>query len=114
MELYTYEVWNKRRLDLVDDLVADEVVRHGVDEVVTLTRAEARRRVERIWSGRRALEFVLTVVVVEGDLVSTVWQCDYVTLTGEGRSVSGIEVFRVVDGRICEVWNNAYQQGVWL
>src|SRR5919199_3482796 len=94
VELYTYEVWNNRHLDLLDEVLAETVVRHGVGEVQTLTRAEARQRVERIWSGRKAVEFLLPLVVVEGELVSTVWECHYVTLADEQRATSGIEVFR--------------------
>ena len=27
--------------------------------------------------------------------------------------ISGMEIFRVVDGRITEVWNCGYKQGEW-
>ena len=32
---------------------------------------------------------------------------------GTARTVSGIEVFRVVDGKITETWNSAMQPGAW-
>ena len=48
VELYNLVVWNQRDFALADELLADEVTRHGVEEVVTLTREQARQRVERL------------------------------------------------------------------
>jgi predicted SnoaL-like aldol condensation-catalyzing enzyme len=35
------------------------------------------------------------------------------TETNTETKVASIEVFRVVDGKITEVWNCGYKQGVW-
>jgi hypothetical protein len=79
VELYNLAVWNERDFALAEELFAEEVVRHGVDEVVTLTREQAE-------------------------------MTDH---EGTEDAIASIEVFRVVDGRIAEVWNNTQQHGVW-
>ena len=35
------------------------------------------------------------------------------TKDGTETNIASMEVFRVVDGKITEVWNCGYQQGVW-
>jgi hypothetical protein len=35
------------------------------------------------------------------------------TNDGHETTISSMEILRVVDGRITEVWNCSYQQGVW-
>lgn len=32
---------------------------------------------------------------------------------GTATTISSMEIFRFVDGRITEVWNCGYEQGVW-
>lgn len=115
VELYNHEVWTKRRFDLAWELFAEEVVRHGVDDVVVLTRAEAVERIERLWAGYSAIHFTLPVIVAgdDGEHVAIVYQCEQTTLAGVDEKVASIEVFHVVAGRIDAVYNNAHQFGTW-
>jgi len=46
----------------------------------------------------------------EGELVTWVWNC---TSDRDDTVHSGIEIFRVVDGRITEVWNAPYGDALW-
>lgn len=114
VELYNYAVWNEKDFDLVDELISDHIVRHGVDEVTTLTRAEARQRVESFWETVAAVTFTLPLVVSDGEEhVAIVYQADIVDAAGSTSGIASIEVFRVVAGRITEVWNNTHQSGHW-
>ena len=115
VELYNYAVWNRRDFALADELLADEVVRHGVGEVVTLTREQARRRIEELCATVERVEFVLPIVIAgdDGEHVAIVYQADMIGRDGSTDAIASIEVFRVVDGRITDVWNNVHQHGHW-
>ena len=114
VELYNLELWNNRKFDLADELIADTMIRHEVGESQTLTREQALKRVTDTWAEFDHIQFDLNIVVAsaEGEHVTIVY--DSVLSKGENDvRVASIEVFRVVDGKIIEVWNCGYKLGVW-
>lgn len=114
VEAYNLELWNLRRYDLAPDLIADEVVRHDVGCVRTLTRAESLQRVVDAWEQVDQLCVSLLQVVAEGELVCIVYGCRMLPKGRDEVVLGSVEVFRVVDGQICEVWNAAHSTGSWL
>lgn len=115
VELYNLVVWNERDLALAAELFGDSVIRHGVGEVQTLTHDEAVRRVADTWAMFETLHFTLNVVVAgdDGEHVTIVYDSTMTNADGSRIPVASIEVFRVIDGKITEVWNCGYGQGVW-
>ena len=119
VELYNLVVWNERNLALAEDLFADNVIRHEVGEAHTLTREQAVNRVKDIWEMFDKLRFDLNIVIAgdDGEHVAIVYDSTMTTKDGTETNtetkVASIEVFRVVDGKITEVWNCGYKQGVW-
>jgi predicted SnoaL-like aldol condensation-catalyzing enzyme len=113
VEAYNLELWNKRRYELADELIDDTVIRHGIGTVETLTRAQSLQRIVDAWRSVEHLDFTLLRVIAEGELVSFVYQCRSRTRDGKEISIGSIEVFRVVRGRICEVWNAAHTYAEW-
>ena len=115
VELYNLVVWNERNIDLADELLADTVIRHEVGGARTLTHAEAVQRVADMWQMADSLRFDLNVVIEgdDGEHVAIVYDSTITTKDGTETNVASIEVFRVVGGKITEVWNCGYQQGVW-
>ena len=115
VELYNLVVWNERNFDLADELLADSVIRHEVGGARTLTHAEAVQRVVDMWQLADSLRFDLNVVIEgeDGEHVAIVYDSTITTKDGAETNIASIEVFRVVDGKITEVWNCGYQQGVW-
>jgi predicted SnoaL-like aldol condensation-catalyzing enzyme len=115
VELYNLVVWNECDLALAEELFADNVIRHEVGEAHTLTREQAVNRVKDIWAMFDKLRFDLNIVIAgdDGEHVAIVYDSTMTTKDGTETSVASIEVFRVVDGRITEVWNCGYKQGVW-
>ena len=115
VELYNLVVWNKRDFALAEELMGETVIRHDVGEATTLTHEQAVAahrgplgdvRHDPLRSeprGRRRRRRT------RGDRLP-------VADDAEGRhqdDVGSMEIFRVVDGRITEVWNCGYKQGVW-
>jgi predicted SnoaL-like aldol condensation-catalyzing enzyme len=113
VEAYNFELWNKRRYELADELIADTVIRHEIGTVETVTREQSLQRVNDAWGRVEHLEFTLLRVIAEGELVAIVYQCRSRTCDGKEIPLGSIEIFRVVDGRICEVWNAARTYAEW-
>lgn len=115
VELYNLVVWNKRDFTLAEELVGDSVIRHDVGESTTLTHEQAVRRIIDHWDLFETIRFDLNLVVAgdDGEHVAIVYQSPMKLKDGTETSVGSMEIFRVVGGRIVEVWNCGYKQGVW-
>lgn len=115
VELYNLVVWNKRDFALAEELMGDHVIRHAVGEATTLTHDEAVARIVDRWDMFETIRFDLNLVVAgdDGEHVAIVYQSPMKLKDGTETTVGSMEIFRVVDGRITEVWNCGYEQGVW-
>jgi len=115
VELYNLVVWNERRFDLAEELMGDSVIRHDVGESTTLTHEQAVARIVDHWDMFETIRFDLNLVVAGDDdeHVAIVYQSPMKLKDGTETTVGSMEIFRVVDGRIIEVWNCGYKQGVW-
>ncbi len=115
VELYNLVVWNERRFDLAEELMGDSVIRHDVGESTTLTHEQAVARIVDHWDMFETIRFDLNLVVGGDDEehVTIVYQSPMKLKDGTETTVGSMEIFRVVDGRIVEVWNCGYKQGVW-
>ena len=115
VELYNLVVWNERDFALADELMGDTVIRHEVGEAHTLDHEQAVQRIVDMWALFDEIRFDLNLVVAgdDGEHVAIVYQSPMTATDGNEITISSMEVFRVVDGRITEVWNCGYKQGVW-
>jgi len=115
VELYNLVVWNERDFALAEELMGDTVIRHEVGQSVTLTRRQAVQRIVEHWEMFDELRFDLNVVVAgdDGEHVAIVYQSTMTAKDGSRIDIGSLEIFRVVDGRIIEVWNCGHTQGVW-
>jgi predicted SnoaL-like aldol condensation-catalyzing enzyme len=115
VELYNLVVWNKRDFALAEELIGDTVTRHEVGEVTVLTHEQAVNRIVDHWAMFEAIRFDLNLVVAgdDGEHVAIVYQSPMTLKDGTNVDVGSMEIFRVVAGKITEVWNCGYEQGVW-
>jgi predicted SnoaL-like aldol condensation-catalyzing enzyme len=115
VELYNLVVWNKRDFALAEELIGDTVTRHEVGEATVLTHEQAVNRIIDHWAMFETIRFELNLVVAgdDGEHVAIVYQSPMMLKDGTNVEIGSIEVFRVVGGKITEVWNCGYQQGVW-
>lgn len=115
VELYNLQVWNERDFALAEELMGDTVIRHDVGESVTLTHEQAVQRIVDHWAMFDTVQFDLNLVIAgdDGEHVAIVYQSPMTLTDGTTTTISSMEVFRVVDGRITEVWNCGYKQGIW-
>jgi predicted SnoaL-like aldol condensation-catalyzing enzyme len=115
VELYNLVVWNERDFDLADELLGETVTRHDVGEIKVLTHREAVARVVDHWEMFESVRFDLNLVAAadDGEHVTILYESPMVLKDGTSMTISSMEIFRVTDGRITEVWNCGYKQGVW-
>ncbi len=115
VELYNLVVWNKRDFELAEELIGDTVTRHEVGDATLLTHEEAVNRIIDHWAMFEAIRFDLNLVVAgdDGEHVAIVYQSPMTLKDGTNIEVGSMEIFRVVEGKITEVWNCGYEQGVW-
>lgn len=115
VELYNLVVWNERNFALADELLGESVIRHEVGEAQTLSHEQAVQRVVDHWAMFDKVRFDLNLVVAgdDGEHVAIVYESPMTLKDGTETTIGSMEIFRVVDGRITEVWNCGYKQGVW-
>ena len=91
------------------------MIRHRVGEPHTLTHAQAVQWVADVWRLFDSVGLALKIVVAgdDGEHVTIVYDSTMTSPDGTETNIASIEVFRVVAGRITEVWNCGYQQGIW-
>lgn len=111
---YNEECWNNRQPDLAGDILADKVVRNYPGERKVLSRKESVERIRESLEQLSKLDFNFHHFFVAGDIVTMIWDAD-ATYAEDGKDTDGketifggIEVFRVENGKICEVWNSEY------
>ena len=115
VELYNLVVWNQRDVALAGELLGETVIRHEVGAAVTLTHEQAVARVVDHLAMFETIRFDLHLVVAgdDGEHVAVVYQSPMRLTDGTDTTIGSMEIFRVVDGRITDVWNCGYKQGVW-
>lgn len=112
VEAYNYELWNKQNYELGAKIIADTVTRHYPGSVQTMTREESLQRVRDTYANNfTSCEFTLPKLLADGEYVTLFWEMRGKSKEGEDMLYSSIEVFRVVNGQICEFWNPSYVEG---
>lgn len=110
IHLYWDRVWNNGETQLIREICADPIVRHEENGLVPLSHDEQIARIERVRPAHMPL-FTHEVLVASDTHVASVWNMSM--RKGEPRDLSGIEVFKVVDGRLAETWVSAFHKGHW-
>jgi len=130
VSLYIEQVWNEGDMSAVRDFCADPYHRHDSGRLTTMSHDE---QVDRVTEGRAiatapdgtSLHF--DSIILTGDDEYVTWAFNMTApletalaamdfpmeKTSTTVEMSGIEVFRVVDGRIAEVWNAPVGGGLW-
>ena len=110
---YLDVLYNERRLDLVAELIADPTWRHHAGEVKVLTIAESIARLQATFDLCPVLRFDTSLMCGDDEFVTVCWNGFSTQTSGKSYTYCGIEVFRVVDGLITEIWNSRETGGHW-
>ena len=106
---YTDDVYHATDPEAAVRYIADPCLRHEHGELVTMSLADNLDRIRAFLATAPGVRITNRLLVVGSDgLVSSCFE-----ITIGDQTVSGIEVFRVVDGLITETWNSTVQAGAW-
>ncbi|AKS42661.1 nuclear transport factor 2 family protein [Wenzhouxiangella marina] len=109
------DLWGSDNTDRYRDYLADEYVVHDIGgrNGVTEPAVEQMRIADRFWDSG-TMDFELDYQIAEGDLVATrwIWRYEPETLLMKflfgSTSIPIINVFRIEDGKIVELWNHRH------
>lgn len=110
---YLGEMYNERRLDLAAELIADPEIRHAPGETTVMPLADNIARLEKMFAACPVLRFEPSVVITQDDLVSVAWNGWSTQNDGRSYEFAAVELFRVRDGKITEIWNAKEAKGLW-
>ena len=110
------EIWNKGRLDAIEELLAEDGIVHGLGEAGGEVSGPAAFRpfVERLRGAFPDIEVKVEQVVDDGELIAARWvatmthQGDHLGAPASGKrvTVTGMSMTRLRDGKLVEGWNN--------
>ena len=117
----TEEAWNRGNLDILDELIAPDFIRH------TPLRPEGIHGIEGFKqhvAGTRAAfpdaEFLIEDEIAEGDRVVNRWtfrgthrgEFGGIPATGKAVTMTGRGIVRIADGKVAEIWDEADALGL--
>ena len=104
---YLEGVWNARDLDLIDELLAPNFVGYERNATNTHGPAGMRQAANTFFRKFPVATFTILDTIAEGDIV-VLHLLVQGTHGASGRpiSVTGMGLFRLIDGKITESWSN--------
>jgi predicted SnoaL-like aldol condensation-catalyzing enzyme len=118
VQTYNDVCWGRHQRDLVTKLVANPLRRHHPGRTEVFTHEDMLRRYDGYFAKHTELRATGSRAICEGPYVSLLWTFEMVANDGGSKTISGIEIFKVENGKITEVWNpngvaEEYPAGPW-
>jgi steroid delta-isomerase-like uncharacterized protein len=115
------EVWNKGNLDAAYDIFAEDYVRHDLRPGDAPAGPEGQKLVAGMF--RAAFPDVhlsVEFMVAEADMVVARWMMrgthqgawGGISATGKRLSFAGVNIFRITEGKVAEIWNHRDDLGL--
>lgn len=106
------EVWNGKRLDLLDEIFAANFVNHDPNNPQVTDRESFRVWASAVLNGFPDLYLTIDDVVAEGDKVACRWthhgthlgELPGLPATGKKTTITGIIIYRFAKGKVVEAW----------
>jgi ketosteroid isomerase-like protein len=106
--------WGECDLSVVDELITEPFVRHGLSGSAKRTRDELKSDLRQYQKALGKPVIEVRDRVVDGDKVWSRTTMRGANLqTGETRTVERLQIHRVEDGRIAEVWSLTATDAFW-
>jgi steroid delta-isomerase-like uncharacterized protein len=115
------EVWNKGRLEAIDEMASPDVIGHGQAQHETdIGMAEFKPFVVALRSAFPDMKVVIDQTIEQGDKVVARWTSTMThkseflgfPATGKKATVTGTSIQRISNGKIVEGWDNWDQLGL--
>jgi steroid delta-isomerase-like uncharacterized protein len=114
------EVWNKKNLDAIDELIAADYVDHTLPPGVPAGREGARAFIGTYLNAFPDVKLTIEDMITEGDKVVTRWTATGthtgelmgIPATGKRITVTGLDITRFSGGKSVEFWGQFDQMGM--
>jgi steroid delta-isomerase-like uncharacterized protein len=115
------EVWGRGHLDVADEVFAADYVRHDLRPSNPLPGAEGQKQIAADFRAAFPdVQVTVDLVLAEGDLVAARWTMEgtntgswgKVPATGKHASFSAVNIFRMENGKVTEIWNHRDDLGL--
>ena len=115
------EVWNQGNVEVTAEIFSDDYVRHDLRPSQAQTGAAGMAKMAADFrSAFPDLTFTQDLVLAEGELVAARWTAEgthagswgTVKPTGKRAKFSGVNIFRLRNGKVVEIWNHRDDLGL--
>jgi steroid delta-isomerase-like uncharacterized protein len=115
------EAWNKGNLDVLPEIFAPDYVRHDLRPGNPVSGPEGQKRIAADFRAAFPdLRTSIDLMVAEGDMVVVRWTAEgtntgawgNVAPTGKRARFSGVNIFRIRNGKVVELWNHRDDLGL--
>jgi steroid delta-isomerase-like uncharacterized protein len=115
------EAWDQGKLDVIDDVFANDYVRHDLRPTQALSGPEGQKRITAEFRAAFPdLRFEVEILIAEDEFVAARWTATgthsgrwgAVEPTGRRATLSGVNVFRFEQGKVSELWNHRDDLGL--
>jgi len=110
LNVYTEDFWNKHNIDAFDKYFTSNYVYHSAEG--DMNGEQYKGLCQAYFTAFPDLHITTDDLIAEGDKVTKIWTAHGthkgelmgIPATGKPIAVKGIEVFRLADGKIAELW----------
>jgi len=115
------EVWNLGHLNVVAEIFSENYVRHDLRPGNPMPGPEGQKRIAADFRAAFPdLQMTLDLIIAEDDMVMTRWttqgthtgQWGNIQPTGKRAVFSGVNIFRIQNGKVVELWNHRDDLGL--
>lgn len=115
---WTEDFWNKQNIAVYDNyFTADFIIHHADGDQ---NREQDKKMCQAFFTAFPDMHFTLDDLVAEGDKVAMIWNanCTHkgefmgIPATGNRIEFKGIDVFRIANGKIAEIWASMDKLGM--
>ncbi|MGE0599631.1 MAG: nuclear transport factor 2 family protein [Dehalococcoidia bacterium] len=112
LQEYTDAVYHAADPEAAGRFIADPCVRHEHGHQLVMSLAENKARIAGFLARATNPRFTNSIVLEQGDLLASAYEFSFGP--DDNRvTMSGIEIFKIRDGKIAETWNPAAGEGPW-
>jgi steroid delta-isomerase-like uncharacterized protein len=113
------EVWNRGNFEVVDEIIASDFAGHS-----SMGETHGPDEVKQFFMSLRSafpdIKFSIEDQIAEGDMIATRWSArathtgDFrgIPATGRPGTITGVSIYRVVNGKLVEGWTNLDELGL--
>ena len=115
------EVWNRGNVEIADKIFAENYARHDLRPGNALPGPAGQKKIAADFRAAFPdLRMTIDLIVAEGDMVAARWTTEGTNMghwgdvppTDKHARFSGVNIFRIAQGKVVELWNHRDDLGV--